>query len=104
MLTNGTHCSYYKNMKYHRWDQEKNEKLKKERGFSFDDIIYYIQKGSLLGIIKHQDQQKYKGQKIYIVRIEDYVYLVPFVETKEEVFLKAIIPSRKATKQYLEEK
>ena len=37
---------------------------------------------------------------IYAIEIEDYVYLVPFVETTDEVFLKTIIPSSKATKRY----
>jgi len=36
--------------------------------------------------------------------IGNYAYLVPFVETESEIFLKTIIPSRKATRKYLEVK
>jgi uncharacterized DUF497 family protein len=91
-------------MKHHSWDNDKNEKLKKERKVSFEDVIYYIEHGQLLAIVDHPNQEKYGGQKIYVVEIDNYVYLVPFVETEKEIFLKTIIPSRKATKKYLEEK
>ncbi len=90
-------------MKYHTWNNEKNDILKSERGISFEDVIYYIDHGKLLAIVKHPNNDKYPDQKIYIVNIEDYAYLVPFVETDEEVFMKTIIPSRKATKKYLED-
>ncbi len=74
----------------------------KERGISFEDILFYIKAGNLLAIIKHPDQVKYPGQQMYVVKINDYAYLVPFIETDNEIFLKTIIPSRKATKKYLE--
>ncbi|MBN2542171.1 BrnT family toxin [bacterium] len=90
-------------MKYHNWNREKNELLKSTRGISFEDIIYYIKKGNLLDILENPNTKKYKDQKIYVIDIEKYVYLVPFIETDEEIFLKTIIPSRKATKQYMEE-
>jgi hypothetical protein len=54
-------------------------------------------------ILNHKNQKRYPDQKIYAVEINNYVYLVPFVETEKEIFLKTIIPSRKATKKYLEE-
>lgn len=95
---------YIKDMKYHLWNNEKNEKLKKERGISFEDIVYYIEHGQLLAIIDHPNMEKYKQQKMYVVNVDNYVYLVPFVENEKEIFLKTIIPSRKATKQFLEEK
>jgi uncharacterized DUF497 family protein len=91
-------------MKYHSWSNDKNEKLKQERGVSFEDIIYYIEHGKLLAILNHTNQKKYPGQRIYVIEINDYAYLVPFVETENEIFLKTIIPSRKATKKYLEVK
>jgi uncharacterized DUF497 family protein len=91
-------------MKYHVWNTEKNEKLKSERDISFEDITYYIEHGQLIAIIDHPNKNKYKNQKMYVVNVNQYVYLVPFVESKEEIFLKTIIPSRKATKQYWEEK
>jgi Protein of unknown function (DUF497). len=89
-------------MKYYFWNNDKNEKLKKERGISFEDVIYYIENEKLCAILKNKNQTKYPGQKIYVVEISNYVYLVPFVETEREIFLKTIIPSRKATKKYLE--
>ena len=89
-------------MKYHSWNNDKNEKLKQERKISFEDVLYYIENGKLLAIVSNPNQEKYAGQKIYIIEIDNYAYLVPFVETKNEIFLKTIIPSRKATKKYLE--
>ena len=91
-------------MKYHSWNNDKNEKLKKERNISFEDVIYYIENEKLRAILKHKNQERYPGQKIYAVEINNYIYLVPFVETENEIFLKTIIPSRKATKKYLEVK
>ena len=88
-------------MQYFSWNQDKNEILKKERGISFEDVVFHIERGDLLEIVEHPSQEKYKGQRIFVVNIEDYVYLVPFVETGSEVFLKTIIPSRKATRKYL---
>ncbi len=87
-------------MKYHAWNNDKNDKLKKERGISFEDVIYYIGRGKLITILKHKNQKKYTGQRIYVLEINSYIYLVPFIETENEIFLKTIIPSRKATKKY----
>jgi len=89
-------------MKYYSWNNGKNEKLKKERGISFEDVIYYIENEKLHAILKHKNQARYLGQKMYIVEINNYIYLVPFVETEREIFLKTIITSRKAAKKYLE--
>ena len=89
-------------MKYHSWNNDKNEKLKHERGISFEDVIYYIEHERLIAILNHANQKRYPGQKIYVIEIDNYVYLIPFVETENEIFLKTIIPSRKATKKYLE--
>ena len=88
-------------MKYLSWSIEKNKKLKAERSVSFDEVVFYIANGQLLDVIEHPNQHKYPGQRMFIVRINDYAFLVPFVETEREVFLKTIIPSRKATKEYL---
>jgi len=88
-------------VKYYLWNQEKNELLRAERQVSFDDIVLYIEMGFLLDILEHPNQEKYKGQRIFVVNIDDYIYLVPFVENDDEVFLKTIIPSRKATRKYL---
>ncbi len=83
------------------WDEEKNEKLKCERDLSFEEVIFWIENDGLLKVEDHPNQQKYPGQRIYIVNIEGYVCLVPFVEKDGVVFLKTIIPSRKATKTFL---
>ena len=88
-------------MKYFLWNQEKNELLQIERDISFEDIVFYIEKGFLLDILEHPNPKKYPGQKIFVVQVEEYAYLVPFVESENEVFLKTIIPSRKATRKYL---
>ena len=88
-------------MKYFSWNEDKNELLKSERQISFEDIVFYIEKGYLRDVLEHPNQEKYKGQKIFVVQIDDYVYLIPFIENDHEIFLKTIIPSRKATKKYL---
>ncbi|MGG6242125.1 BrnT family toxin [Nodosilinea sp. AN01ver1] len=88
-------------MKAFAWNSEKNERLRQERGITFEDIVLNIQLGNEVDIFDHPNQERYPGQKISVVLVEGYAYLVPFVESEEEVFLKTIIPSRKATKQYL---
>ena len=88
-------------MKYFSWNEEKNELLKGERQISFEDVVFYIEQGFLLDVLDHPNQEKYKGQKIFVVQIDDYAYLIPFIEDEHEVFLKTIIPSRKATRKYL---
>jgi len=90
-------------MAHYSWNPEKNEWLRRERGVSFEDVVFHIDSGDEVDIFDHPNQQRYPGQKISVVLIEGYIYLVPFVESKDEIFLKAIIPSRKASKQYLGE-
>jgi len=80
-----------------------NALLKAERGVSFEDVVFHIMAGDVLNTVDHPNQERYPGQQIHVIAIEECVYLVPFVETDEEVFLKIIIPSRKATKSYLGE-
>lgn len=87
-------------MKTFKWNEEKNKKLKKERNVSFEQVAYLIENDSVIDIIRHPNQSKYVNQRIYIIIIENYVYLVPFVDSKNERFLKTIIPSRKFTKLY----
>ena len=88
-------------MKYFSWSAEKNARLKSERNISFEEVLYHIEQEQLLDILEHPNQEKYPGQKIFVVNIKDYAYLIPFVESEHDVFLKTIIPSRKATRQYL---
>ncbi len=88
-------------VKYFVWDEAKNEKLKAERGIGFEEIVFHIERGEVLDILEHPNRERYRGQRILVVQRDDYVYLVPFVEDEKLVFLKTIIPSRKATKEYL---
>ena len=88
-------------MKHCSWNHEKNRQLKAERNVSFEETVFYIERGHLLDIVEHPNQERYRGQRIFIIEIRDYAYLVPFVETEREIFMKTIIPSRKATKDYL---
>jgi len=82
------------------YGQEKNELLKKTRGIGFEEIIIAIEAGNILDVYDHPDQSNYLGQKIYVVEALDYVYLVPYVRNEDGIFLKTIIPSRKAKKIY----
>lgn len=88
-------------MKYFEWNTDKNEWLKHERGISFEEVVFHIEQGDLLDILEHPNPAKYKNQRIFVLNIEGYVYLVPFVESDTQIFLKTIIPSRKATRYYL---
>ena len=88
-------------MKPFRWDPEKNDQLKQERGVSFEQIAVAVEIGNLLQIAPHQNPAKYPRQKIMIVEVDNYAYLVPFVENDDHFFLKTIIPSRKATRDYI---
>ena len=90
-------------MKQFDWDAEKNQQLIEERGISFEEVIFHLQSDGLLDDIAHPNQEKYSHQRVFIVAIESYAYLVPYVESDEDIFLKTIIPSRKATKEYLRE-
>ncbi|MGB4499014.1 MAG: BrnT family toxin [Methylococcaceae bacterium] len=91
-------------MKKISWSDEKNEKLIAERGISFDDVVYHLEQGNVLDDIEHPNQEKYPNQSILVLEINNYAYIVPYVENDTEVFLKTIIPSRKLTKQYLGDK
>lgn len=88
-------------MKYLDWDEEKNRKLKLEREVCFEDVITAIEEDKILDIVEHPNQKRYPSQHKLIVNILDYAYIVPFIEDEEKIFLKTIIPSRKATKKYL---
>ena len=88
-------------MDYYKWDFQKNEKLKVERGISFEQIVMHIERGDVLDLVAHPKQEKYPSQQIIVVEINEYAYLVPFVESSKGKFLKTIIPSRKATRDYL---
>jgi len=88
-------------MAYYKWNHEKNESLKAERDIGFEQVILHIERGDVIDVIEHPNQLKYPNQQMLVVKIKDYAYLVPFVEDEETKFLKTIIPSRKATREYL---
>jgi uncharacterized DUF497 family protein len=89
-------------MRHFVWNSEKNTQLIRERGISFERVIYHIERDEILDVVEHQNPSKYPNQRMFILDIGNCAYLVPFVETKTEIFLKTIIPSRKATRKYLE--
>ena len=90
-------------MRYEWKDPKKNEWLKRERNISFEKIVFHLSQGNVWRIADHPDQEIYPGQRIYFVVVEDYIYLVPHAVEKNYVFLKTIIPSRKATRAYKKE-
>ena len=90
-------------MKPINWNSTKNQQLISERGISFEDIVFYLQQGALLDDVEHPNSDKYPKQRMFVINIDDYVYLVPYVENTKEIYLKTVIPSRKATKIYLGE-
>ena len=86
-----------------RWAVGKNEALKETRGVAFESIVVAIESGGLLDILEHPNKTKYPNQRVLVVSFDGYVYLVPFVEEAEYFFLKTVIPSRKATRDYLKQ-
>ena len=88
-------------MKPFRWSPEKNEALIQARGVSFESIVVAVESGGLLDILSHPNQAKYPRQRVLVVACDNYAYLVPFVEEDDYFFLKTVIPSRKATRDYL---
>jgi len=88
-------------MKVYNWNRDKNEALKIERGISFEEIIFHIGNGDELDVYPHPNYLRYPKQMISVVIVKGYVYLVRYVESENEIFLKTIIPSRKATKKHM---
>jgi len=91
-------------MKVFRWDNDKNELLKNSRGVCFEQVVILMEREEILETVERLNQNKYPGQKIATVMIDDYAYLVPYVQKSDEIFLKTIIPSRKATDKYVRSK
>ena len=88
-------------MKRIEWSEEKNKRLKRERGVSFEDVVAAYTLYGPLDMIPHPNQRDYPHQHLIIIRLNDYVYAVPFIYDEEKIFLKTVIPSRKYTKYYL---
>jgi len=87
-------------MKYFDWSDKKNKILKKARKVSFEQVELAIASGDLVDRIKHPNPAKYPNQEVFLVKIDNYIYSVPYIEDDEKIFLKTIIPNRKATKKY----
>ena len=85
------------------WDPEKNEKLKKERGISFEEIAFLLGSGCLWAVTKHSNEDKYTNQRIFLIPIDGKIIAVPFLQDREKIFLKTAFPSRKMTKLYKQE-
>jgi uncharacterized DUF497 family protein len=94
--------AYHSDMKTYRWNDTKNEQLKRSRGISFEDVVLALEAGGLLEIVDHPNSKRYPRQKVFVIALAEYVYLVPHMEELDYVFLKTIIPSRKATRDYSE--
>ena len=90
-------------MKRYDWGREKSKTLKNDRGISFEEIVFHIENGDELDVYPHPNQERYPNQLISVVAVNSYAYLVPYVESEQGMFLKTIIPSRKATKRYIGE-
>ncbi len=88
-------------MKPFRWSPEKNDLLRTERGISFEEIVVAVEAGALLEVVLHPNPKRYPRQKVMVVEVVGYAYLVPFVEEDDHFFLKTIIPSRKATRDFI---
>lgn len=86
---------------HYQWNNEKNELLKYSRKLCFEQVALHIDRGDLIDIIEHPNQDKYPNQKMLVVNVNGYIYLIPFIEEGDVYFLKTIIPNRKATKKYL---
>lgn len=86
-----------------QFDRDKDAKLREERGVSFEQVISILQENKMLDILEHPNKKKYSHQKVYVVELNNYIYLVPFVKNGNVIFLKTIIPNRKATRIYLKE-
>jgi uncharacterized DUF497 family protein len=100
-MTKGTRMHTIADMKPFRWNADKNETLLKERHVSFEAMVVAIDANGLLDVLAHPNPKKYPSQQILVIARDGYVYLVPMVEEQDYFFLKTIIPSRKATRDYL---
>lgn len=100
-MTNSINCHTIHAVKYFDWNKEKGELLRAQRDISFEEVLIALESGGLLDVVEHPNPKKYPNQRIFVLGINNYVYLVPFVEDEEKIFLKTIIPSRSATKKYL---
>ena len=83
------------------WSDEKSRHLERTRGMCFEDVVVCIQNGDVIDVIRHPNQERYPGQNMMVINVDGYVWLIPYVKQAGVRFLKTIIPSRKATREYL---
>ena len=83
------------------WSAEKNAELKARFGFGFERVLVALASGALLDQGAHLNAEKYRHQQQFVVEIDAYAWIVPFVTDGEQIFLKTLFPSRKATKEFL---
>jgi len=95
------HIEYYHIIVVFDCDDDKNEQLKTELGISFEQIVFLILNDRILDILEHPNKVKYGNQKLYVIDVDGYAYVVPFEDRKGVRFLKTILPSRKYTQKYL---
>ena len=88
-------------MPEYTWENDKDEWLRRNRGLSFDDVVYHLEQGGLLADIPHPNQVRHPGERLYIVRIGDYAYEVPFYRDGDVESLRTVYPSRKYTRTYI---
>ncbi|MCP9804258.1 DUF4258 domain-containing protein [Cyanobium sp. T1G-Tous] len=88
-------------MKPFLWSSDENQQLGAQRSIHFEAVVVAIETGSLLDVLAHPNPEQYPSQRILVVEVNQYVYLVPYVEDDDYLFLKTIIPSREATRDYL---
>ena len=93
--------SYNGFVKPFRWSAAKNELLRAERGLGFETVVAAIESGGLIDVLAHTNPERYPRQRIAIVDVGGYVVLVPYVESDDHLFLKTVIPSSKATRDYI---
>ena len=80
-------------MKEIRWDLLKSQRLKRARGVSFEEIVH----AKLVAVKRHPTRAH---QQLMLFEHRGYVWVVPYVESGEEMFLKTLYPSRKYTALY----
>ena len=100
-IATGRPSQYNSSVKRFDWNPDKNDAWRNDRGVTFEEVVYHLAHGGLLDVIQHPNKERYGGQRLFIVNVEGYAHIVPFVESDDTVFLKTIIPSRKMTKKYL---
>lgn len=84
-----------------QWSEEKNRQLLEQRGVSFTDVVSSVTQRGEIDLYDHPNQGRYPGQKVFVVEIRDYLYVVPYVKQEDgSLFLKTVIPSRRAMRTY----